>query len=774
MLRAQLADDLSFADLLQQYKEVSLGAYAHQDVPFERLVQELHPARDLSRPPLVQVLFSLHNERRDERLEGDAGPGKRRKLLSAAATSKFDITWNVTKRGPGGLIRGWSSTPPICSTRRRSGRMVGHYRTLLSTSGTRPEACLAELPLLGEPERRTLLVEWNDTVADFPHACAHQLFEAQVERTPDAVAVVSAAGAVLVSRARRASQPARPLPAWLRRRARRARGAVPPARPRAGGGACSASLKAGGACVAARSIVPAGPLGLDARGLPPVPVVVSDERTSDDLPAAGAVVRLDADWQTIAGLPTSTPTSGAEPSSLAYVIYTSGSTGKPKGVLVPHRGLVSYLWWARGAYASADGRGTPVHTSIAFDLTVTSLFSPLLSGEPVVLVPDEGGIDALAATLTERGDFSLVKLTPAHLELLSRMVPPAAAAGVTRAFVIGGEALSWDALAFWRRHAPRTRLINEYGPTEAVVGCAVFEATGAGEQSGAVPIGRPIANTRLYVLDRRGEPTPIGVPGELYIGGAGVARGYLNRPDLTAQRFVEDPFAGEAGGRLYRTGDLCRWLPSGDLVFLGRLDHQVKLRGFRIELGEIESNLLAHATVSEAVVVAREDTPGNKRLVAYVVGAEDAAPAPLDLRAFLADRLPDYMLPAAVVVLAAMPLTANGKVDREALPAPDVAVAAEGSFVAPRTPTEEVIASIWQGAIGIPRVGVTDDFFELGGHSLLAMQIMAQVTEALHVELQLATLFELKTVAGLAAIADAVLQGRAAPPESAGFEEGEL
>ena len=294
--------------------------------------------------------------------------------------------------------------------------------------------------------------------------------------------------------------------------------------------------------------------------------------------------------------------------NLAYVMYTSGSTGEPKGVMIPHRGLVNYLSWAIRAYAAADGSGAPVHTPLGFDLTITSLFSPLLVGRPVVVLPEEQGIDTLAATLRAGGDFNPVKITPAHLSLLSQRLPEEEAAGRARVMVIGGEALSWESLAFWQRHAPATRLINEYGPTETVVGCCVYEASRETGRSGAVPIGRPIANTRLYVLGRHGELVPVGVPGELYIGGDGVGRGYLNRPELTAARFVPDPFSGIAGARLYRTGDLVRYLPDGNLEFLGRIDHQVKIRGYRIELGEIEAVLGQHPGVRDIVVVAREES----------------------------------------------------------------------------------------------------------------------------------------------------------------------
>ncbi len=325
--------------------------------------------------------------------------------------------------------------------------------------------------------------------------------------------------------------------------------------------------------------------------------------------------------------------------------------------------------------------------------------------------------------------------------MLNQLVPAERAAGATGALVIGGEALSWETLAFFRKNAPATRLINEYGPTETVVGCCVYDAPASGGPSGTVPIGRPIANTRLYVLDARRRPVPVGVSGELYIGGDGVARGYLNRPDLTEERFVADPFAGDAASRLYRTGDLCRYLPSGDLEFLGRIDDQIKIRGYRIELGEIEAVLAQHPQIAEVVVIAREDAPGDKRLVAYLVAAEEAGPEAAELKRFLATRLPEYMVPTAFVALASMPLTANGKVDRRALPAPEARAGIEGDIAPPRSPIEEVLAGIWAEILDLPELGIHDNFFDLGGHSLLATQVMGRIISALQVEIPLQSLF---------------------------------
>jgi amino acid adenylation domain-containing protein len=434
------------------------------------------------------------------------------------------------------------------------------------------------------------------------------------------------------------------------------------------------------------------------------------------------------------------------PDNLAYVIYTSGSTGRPKGVMIRHRGLVNYLVWCIHAYSVADGQGAPVHSSISFDLTITGLFAPLLAGRQVYLIPDDIDIGGLGKALLRERNFSLVKITPSHLQLLSQQLAPQEVAGRTRFFVIGGENLLGETLAFWQRYSPDTALINEYGPTETVVGCCVYKAAKSESRTGPVPIGRPIANVQLYILDKSRQPVPVGIVGELYIGGAGVARGYLNRPQLTAEKFVPNPFSAVPGERLYRTGDLARYLTDGNIECLGRIDDQVKIRGFRIELGEIETVLKLHPSVREAVVVAREDAPGDRRLVAYVAPASASAPAS-ELREYLKTRLPAYMLPSAFAFVDTFPLTPNGKLDGKALPAPEGrSQEPDGSYVAPRTPTEEVLAHILCEVLNLKQVGIHDNFFELGGHSLLATQVISRARYAFDVELSLSSLFQSPTV----------------------------
>jgi amino acid adenylation domain-containing protein len=743
VLRTQLDDGLSFRDLLQRVRETCLGAYAHQDVPFERLVQDLAPARDLSRTPIFQVLISMQNAPRAA--HAPAGL-KAASVRAESPTSKYDLTLMLSDTERGLVLLGEYAVDLFDAE--TMDRLLGHYRAILEAAVRAPAEPIGSIRLLSPEEELRVLVQWNDTEADYPRdRTVVDLFDAQVARTPDAVAVVAGEErltyAELATRANKVAHHLRAMSVGpdtlvglcVSRSAAMVVGLL-------------GVLKAGGAYVALDPTLPMERLAwmLDDSA---VTVVVTEERIADELPVAAMVVRLDADWPMIESWPAEAPEGGAKPENLAYVIYTSGSTGKPKGVLIQHGGLVNYLWWALTAYDAAGGSGSPVHSSVGFDLTVTSLFTPLLAGRTAVLVPEENEIEALAGALAAPGGFSLVKLTPAHLELMSHLVPAAAAGGATRVFVIGGEALSWETLAFWRQHAPDTRLINEYGPTETVVGCSTYDGARPGTFTGVVPIGKPIANTRLYVLDRALRPVPVGVRGELYIGGAGVARGYLNRPELTAERFLADPFGEDPQGKLYKSGDLARWLPSGDLEFLGRVDHQVKIRGYRIELGEIEATLGAHPGLAEVAVAVREDSPGDKRLVAYIVAADEPAPEPAELRAYLGQRLPEYMVPAAYVRLPALPLTPNGKLDRRALPAPESSDV-DGAHLAPRNAIEEMIAGIWCDILGVAAVGVTDDFFVLGGHSLLATQVIGRIATSLGVELPLQSIFEAPTVAGLA------------------------
>jgi acyl-coenzyme A synthetase/AMP-(fatty) acid ligase/acyl carrier protein len=416
--------------------------------------------------------------------------------------------------------------------------------------------------------------------------------------------------------------------------------------------------------------------------------------------------------------------------------------------MVAHGGLVNYLNFAARTYFRFLRRST-VSSPLSFDATITSLFVPLVGGFVVHLLQDDGKIESLKRALWAEGAPSLFKLTPAHLNALGSLLPAGQAVDSKHVLIIGGEALTADVARSWLVAAPYARLLNEYGPTETVVGCSVHEIVSVDDAAVNVPIGRPIWNTRIYVLDGDLNPLPIGVSGELYIGGAGLARGYLGRAGLTTERFVPSPYGD--GERLYRTGDLVRYLADGNLEFLGRVDHQVKVRGYRIELGEIEAALVEHPAVGQAVVVAREDGPGDKRLAAYVVAADEAAVDAEGLRAHLQRSLPEYMVPSAFVELEVLPLTPNGKIDRRALPAPGDDAVIREAYVAPRTPTEEILAGIWCEVLKLDRVGVHDDFFELGGHSLQAVLVIARVRQAFQIELPLRVLFDAPTVSEISA-----------------------
>jgi amino acid adenylation domain-containing protein len=636
-------------------------------------------------------------------------------------------------------------------------------------------------PALPAAELHRLLVEWNATAAEFPAVCTHELFERHAARDPSATAVVAGGERLsygeLNARANRIAH-------FLR-----GRGVGPDTlvgvslhRTPLMVAALLGVWKAGGAYVPLDPTYPPERLAFLVSDSA-VPVLLADTESRALFPDLGErLVCLDVEWERVAGESPENPAPAAAPANLAYVIYTSGSTGKPKGALIEHRGLVNYLWWAIGAYGVKAGDSVPVHSSISFDLTVTSLYPALLAGGHVELVPEDMGAQSLVASLKGGTRRGLVKITPAHLELLNQQVGPREAAGVTRAFIIGGELLTAESLRLWRESAPHTRLINEYGPTETVVGCCVYEVRREDPANGPVAIGRPIANTELYVLDETLQPVATGTMGELYIGGAGVARGYLNRPDLTAERFLPDRFSGREGARLYKTGDLARYRSDGVLEYLGRVDDQVKVHGYRIELGEIEATLAAQPQVRSCTVLLREDTPGTKQLVGYVAPRAGETPGPEDMREFLRERLPDYMVPAHFVFLESLPLTQNGKVDRRALPAPSYESASgTRAYVGARSETERRLSAIWTELLKLERVGVHDDVFDLGATSLMVVQAVTRIQSALGVAVEIQTLFENPTLAEMAVALDAArgerrpaaaaapapAAARAATPESA-------
>ena len=639
-------------------------------------------------------------------------------------------------------------------------RILLNLRTILEGMADNIERRISELSHLSAAERHQALIEWNDTEAGLPEASAHDLIRRQVERTPDAVAVICDGHHLSYGCINRQANLVAQYLITL--------GVGPDvtvglfmSRSPEMVVALLGVLKAGGAYVPLDAAYQAERLGYmldDSRAL----VVLTEQRLAARLPQGVAFVESVESILEAGGSEVET-SADVSPENLAYVIYTSGSTGKPKGVMIHHRGLVNYLTWAAAAYDVEQGRGAPVHSSIGFDLTVTSLFLPLLTGSTVVLLPDEG-VTGLSRSLEVDHDYSLVKLTPAHLELLSEQVDESQISGRARALVIGGEALSGEKIAYWRKNAPATRLINEYGPTETVVGCCTYDVPDQYDSSGSVPIGRPIANMRMYIQGPDLTPAHTQGSAEISIGGVGLARGYLGRPDLTAEVFIPDPFGDGPGQRLYKTGDLGRYLSDGMLEFLGRFDNQVKIRGFRIELGEIENVLGQHPAVARAVVLAREDAALGKRLVAYVQPGAQEQPGADDLRQFLRERLPEYMVASSFIVLDSFPLTVNGKVDRNALSAFDHAQPDQANqFVGPRTPVEEELARIWGKLFGLDRIGIHDNFFELGGHSLLLTRLASRIREAFDVEMPLQALFDNPTVARMSA-AILVNQAKQADP----------
>jgi len=611
VLRTNLSGDPSFRDLLKRVKEVAVGAYNHQDVPFEKLVEELRPDRDPSRNPLFQVSFALQNATRTK-LEL---PGLTLSPMEVhSGTTKFDLSLSILE-GADGLKATWEYDVDLFDSTRIA-RMIDHFQVLLEGIVADPARKISELPLLTAAEREQILVEWNQTETDTPDRSVHELFEQQVEKTPTAVAVEFEETKLTY---RELNERANQLAHYLRSAGAGADVLV---------GVCierSAELiiallgilKAGAAYLLLETEYPAERLRFMLNDSA-TPILITQKSLSDRLRQLETNARIVClDEEEIENQSRENPGLSVAPDNLVYAIYTSGSTGKPKGTLITHRGLSNYLSWAIRSYPVAEGKGAPVHSSIAFDLTVTGLFTPLLVGRTAYVLKESQGVGALSSALRSQQGFSLIKITPAHLELLSQELTREEAAGCASAFIIGGENLTADSIKFWQDAAPGTLLVNEYGPTETVVGCCVYTAGKEDQSPRSIPIGQPIANTRLYILSPQLQPQPVGVPGELYIGGPGLARGYLNRPDLTAERFVPDPFGTYAGARLYKTGDKAVYLADGNIEFLGRLDHQVKIRGFRIEPEEIESVLESHPLIRDCVVVVRDEA--DKRLVAYLV-----------------------------------------------------------------------------------------------------------------------------------------------------------
>ena len=744
VIRTNLSGNPTFRELLGRVREVALEAYAHQNVPFEKIVEALQVPRSLNYTPLFQVMFMLQNAPR-QRLEL---PGLTLEELEFdSGTAMFDLTVEMAEVDDGLFCAFEYSTDlfePTTVT-----RMLGHFQSLLAGIVADPGQRLSALPLLSASERHQLLVEWNDTATVYPHdQCIHELFEAQAVRTPEAVALLYRDRRMTY---RELNARANQLAHHLRRRGV-GRGVLV--------GICIERsmeavvgllgiLKAGGAYVPMDPAYPQQRLAFmleDSRA----PVVLTMQRLIHRLPRCTAeTVYLDTDWESIALESAANPDSGVNSHDLAYVMYTSGSTGTPKGVLAPHRAAVNRFAWMWHGWGFAPGEICCQKTALSFVDSVWEIFGPLLQGVPNVIIPDADLEDPhrLVQTLAANRVTRIV-LVPSVLRLLLDSVADLhSSIPELKLWITSGEAITPELARRFEADLPDATLMNLYGASEVAADVTWYVISNSRSLE-RIPIGRPIANTHIYVLDPALHPVPIGVSGEIYVGGHSLAQGYLNNPALTAQQFIPDPFATDPEARLYRTGDLGRFLPDGNVEFLGRVDDQVKMRGVRIELGEIESVLRTHPSL-HAAVVAVSGASGDERLIAYVV-PNDSAPAPSALRRFVQDRLPDYMVPASFVSLDTLPLLPNGKVDRRALPAPDQArPESEWEYIAPRNPMEEKLAGIMAEVLKVERIGVHDNFFELGGHSLLGMQVVARVRKVFQVELPLRRLFEEPTVAGL-------------------------
>ncbi|MEW6742819.1 MAG: amino acid adenylation domain-containing protein [Planctomycetota bacterium] len=737
VLRTDLSGTPTFRQLLGRVRDVTLAAFRHQDLPFEQLVEELQPARDLSHNPLFQVAFALHAEMVSHSLvlEGlRASP-----IAIDPHTSKIDLLMSLQESA--GSVTGFIEFNSDLFERATIERLLEHYQTLAATVVADADREISRLPLLTERERRKILVEWNATAADTPHdLCLHQLFESQVARAPAAIALefekTSLSYSELNRRANRLAHYLRKLGVGpdvmvgihLRRSPEMIIGIL-------------GILKAGGAFVPLDPAYPRDRLAFmlaDSRA----PVLLTQESLSHQLRTESLqVVLVDGDRDIIAAESESDPVHETTLDDLAYVIYTSGSTGRPKGVLVPHRGLASLSEEQRRVFGVGPESRVLQFSSLCFDASVFEIVMALAKGGTLCLGTPETLLPGpnLLAFLRERS-ITIVTLPPSALAALPFEELPA-----LRTITVAGEACPADLVTRW---APGREFFNLYGPTEATIWSTTCRCR---DGSSPPPIGRPIANTRVYILDPRREPVPIGVPGELSIGGVGVTRGYLNLPELTKECFVADPFGGDPGARLYRTGDLARFLPDGQIEFLGRIDHQVKLRGFRIELGEIEAVLASHPSVrGQAVLLHGEGK--EKKLVAYVVLRDELSWSAL--RDYLKQRLPEHMVPATFVRLAELPLNPSGKVDRKALPHPDAAADRRPSpgraAVEPRNDLEKRVARIWREVLHVESVGISDNFFELGGHSLLLAEVASRVQQELGCELSVVDLFRFPTVETLA------------------------
>ncbi|PYY14350.1 MAG: non-ribosomal peptide synthetase, partial [Acidobacteria bacterium] len=744
-LRINVSGNPTFRELQSRVRSVVLDALAHEEVPFGEILRQIQFKQDPSRNPIFQIIFS-----QQPRL-ADIPPGW--SLVTEEISnggSKVDLVIVVDDRGE--EISGPITYNPDLFQESTITRMVGHWETLLKAVCVNIDQPVARLPILTEAERNQILFEWNATHADYPNnICLHELIETQAEQTPDAEAVIYNEQRLTYRQLNaRANQLAHRL---------RELGAGPEVLI----GICMersiemvvallGALKAGAAYLPLDPEYPKERLRIILDDSHPIVLLTQQRLLTQLLPCDLKVIALDSEWNQIASQSSSNPTRLAGPDNVAYAIYTSGSTGRPKGVLNIHRGIVNRLIWMQDAYSLTPDDRVLQKTPYSFDVSVWEFFWPLISGAALVIAKPGGHKDPdYLLALIQREKVTTTHFVPSMLQVFLEVDGREACHNLKRV-ICSGEALPYEVQKrFFARL--QAELHNLYGPTEAAVDVTYWQCR---PDSGdpIVPIGRPIANVQIYLHDENLQPVPIGVAGQLHIGGVALARGYLNRPELTAEKFIPDPFSAQPGRRLYKTWDLARYRADGNIEYLGRIDDQVKIRGFRIELGEIEAVLHEHPLVREARVVVHEDISGDRRLAAYIVCAEKADSGLQQLREYLSDKLPNYMVPA-IIKLEKLPLTANGKLDRRALPPPELSkkqdTPVEETRDGSRDAVEQVLAEVWTEVLGIQEIGNYDNFFDLGGHSLTAIQVVARVKTRLGLQIKPRQL-AFQTLAQLAAV----------------------
>ena len=754
-IRTYCDEELKLSDLLQRVQGTMLDAISHSSYPFPHMLDTLK-LKQTKKNPVFQVTYTYQSLVR----QGGFTP------VSQQQRPYIESVPGIYQEGGFDLgleVREYEASFSLhlrynreLYTEGTARRFMTHYCALLQQISEGKDLLLHEYPVITEREKQQLLADYGTTRIEY----VHELFEAQVRRVPQAIALVQEERELTYADLnRRANELAHYL---------RSLGVKPETRV----AICTerslemmigvmAVLKAGGAYVPMDPVYPAERLQFLLQDSAPLLLLTESRlhKTLPPVPDTVMVLELDDDalWRERPQTNIERDVTGLAPHNLAYVIYTSGSTGVPKGAMIEHRNLSNYLRWCENAYYRNASGGSPAALSISFDGLITTLFGPLVAGQPLALPPQGVEIEHLAQMCsTDSSPYALVKITPSQLKLLNQLIAEDGYNAPTATLMTGGEESIPSEVLFWQRRFPKVRLVNHFGPTETTVGCCTFDIVAPVGQNRSIPIGRPIANTRLYILDAHWQPLPISVPGELYVSGAGVTRGYLNRPELTAQRFLPDPFSSEVGARMYKTGDLARWLEDGNIEYLGRIDMQVKIRGFRIELEEIEARLKQHPGIKDTVVIA-QGQGGNKQLVAFYCAQENTVEKKVELpteelRRHCAQTLPEFMVPSAFVSLAAIPLNTNGKVDRKALARMDVTITSGSEYVGPRDETERQLVTIWAEVLNLAaeKIGVNDSFFELGGHSLLATQVVAKIRSQMKQELPLRALFEQPTVAQLA------------------------